>query len=180
MKKKIIQNTKYQILYTGISLLEILVVISIFAVLGILISRAVLLTLSGGKKSESLVKVRENLNYSVAVIGRQLRNANSIAKEDCTNSDTKKIFYTDQDGNRGEFSCWNVGTAGQIGYIASGSASPSKLTSDTVNVTFCSFTCSNTTSPTSVTIDLSATDAAASGTENSVVSTSTQVFLRNY
>jgi hypothetical protein len=160
----------------GISLLEILVVVSIFAVLGILITRSVLLTLGGGKKSESLIKVRENLNYSMSVIERQLRNANSIT--DCGNTDTSTISYLDQSGNAASFSCKNMGQAGSVGYIASGSA---KLSSDTVNVTGCKFTCGlGTASPSSVTIDLTAIDASASGIENSSVTTKTQVFLRNY
>jgi prepilin-type N-terminal cleavage/methylation domain-containing protein len=163
--------------YKGFSLLEILVVVSIFAVLGILITRSVLLTLTGGKKSESLIGVRENLNYSVGIIERQLRNANSIAT--CPNSDPLVISYTDQNGNATAFSCVDVGTAG---YIASGAgATRARLSSDTVNVTDCSFVCATASgTPSSVTINLEAKDASASGTENSTVTTKTQVFLRNY
>jgi type II secretory pathway component PulJ len=157
----------------GISLLEILVVVSVFAILGILITRSVLLTLGGGRKSESLIKVRENLNYSIGIMERQLRNANSII--DCSNANTSLITYTDQNGNPSSFSCV---TAEGIGYIASGSA---KISSSTVNVTGCTFTCLlGTGVPSSVTINLEATDASASGLENSVVTTTTQVFLRNY
>jgi len=168
-KKLIIKNT------SGLSLLEILVVVSVFAALGILITRSVLLTLGGGKKSESLIKVRENLNYSLSVIERQLRNANSIT--DCGSS-TSTISYTDRGGNTASFSCHNVGQTGQIGYIASGSA---KLSGDSVNVTGCSFSCTlGIGSPSSVTINLTAIDASAMGIENSSVTTTTQVLLRNY
>jgi len=157
----------------GISLLEILVVVSIFAVLGILITRSVLLTLSGGKKSESLVRIRENLNYSVGIIERQLRNANSITA--CPNPNPSIISYTDINGNAATFSCVNIGTAG---YVASGAA---RLTGEAINVTKCSLTCATGSgTPSSVTIDLEAKDASASGIENSTVTTKTQVFLRNY
>src|SRR5258706_1571075 len=160
----------------GISLLEILVVVSIFAVLGILITRSVLLTLGGGKQSESLIKVRENLNYSMGVIERQLRNANSIT--DCTNTDTKQIAYLDQNGIASTFSCVNVGAADTIGYVASGSA---QLTNNNVNITSCSFVCTlGSSTPSSVNISFEAKDATALGTENSTVTTSTQIFLRNY
>lgn len=160
-------------LSSGLSLLEILVVVSIFAALGILITRSVLLTLGGGRKSESLIKIRENLNYSIGVIERQLRNANSIT--DCGLSGTSLINYTDQNGIAASFSCVNIGSSG---YIASGSA---RLTSDLVKVTGCSFTCSlGTGVPSSVTINLTAVDASAIGTENSAVTAKTQVFLRNY
>lgn len=160
----------------GLSLLEILVVVSIFAALGILITRSVLLTLGGGKKSESLIKVRENLNYSIGVIERQLRNANSITN--CGTTGTSLINYSDQSGNAASFSCVDVGTSGKVGYIASGSA---KLSSDTVNITGCSFVCGlGVGSPSSVTINLTGIDASAMGIENSAVTITTQVFLRNY
>jgi Tfp pilus assembly protein PilE len=170
----LIKNYKLKIKNcSGISLLEILVVVSIFAVLGVLITRSVLLTLSGGRKSESLIKVRENLNYSVGIIERQLRNADSIAN--CPNSDTSVISYIDQNGSPASFSCVNVGTAG---YIASGSA---KLSNDNISITNCTFTCvPGLGTPSSVTINLEAKDASASGAENSTVTTSTQIFLRNY
>lgn len=159
--------------FRGFSLLEILVVVSIFAVLGILITRSVLLTLGGGKKSESLIKVRENLDYSVGIIERQLRNANMITA--CPNPDPSVISYYDQNGNLATFSCVGVGTRG---YIASGEA---RLSSDTVNITDCSFTCATASgTPSSVTINLTAKDASVSGSENSTVTTKTQVFLRNY
>jgi prepilin-type N-terminal cleavage/methylation domain-containing protein len=159
--------------YKGFSLLEILVVVSVFAVLGILITRSVLLTLSGGRKSESLIRVRDNLNYSVGIMERQLRNANSITT--CPNPNTSIISYTDINGNAAIFSCVNIGTAG---YVASGAA---RLTSEEINVTKCSLTCATGSgTPSSVTINLEAKDASASGAENSTVTTSTQIFLRNY
>jgi type II secretory pathway pseudopilin PulG len=157
----------------GISLLEILVVVSIFAVLGILITRSVLLTLGGGKKSESLTRIRENLSYSVGIIERQLRNANSITP--CPNPNPLTISYIDINGNAATFSCNDIGTEG---YIASGEA---RLSSDAVNVTDCSFICATGSgTPSSVTISLEAEDASASGVENATVTTKTQVFLRNY
>lgn len=160
----------------GVSLLEILVAVSVFAVLGILITRSVLLTLGGGKKTESLIRVRENVNYSIGVIERQLRNANSII--DCTNTDTSRISYTDQSGNVASFSCVDIGISDTVGYIASGSA---KLSSDGVDFTNCSFLCAlGDGSPSSVTIVVEAKDANSSGIENSIVTTTSQVFLRNY
>jgi type II secretory pathway pseudopilin PulG len=182
--KKKTQHTTYDIRHTSAySLLEMLVVVSIFAILGILITRSILLTLSGAKKSENLVAVRDNLNYSVGVMERQLRNADSIIG--CSNLDpslitppiTSVVYYNDGDGNPASFSCNNVGP-GMDGFIASGS---SQLSSDEVNVTGCTFTCTiNINSPSSISIDLAATDASASGTDNSVVTSSTQIFLRNY
>lgn len=164
---------------SGMSLLEILVVVAIFAILAILTTQAVILTIRGSKKTESLVRVRENLNYSMGIIERQIRNSDSVT--DCTNEDTTSITFTDQDGNPSKLSCINVVPDSNDGYIASGSASL-RLTSDTVNVTSCSFYCddSSTNSPPSVSVYLEAQDKATSGIQGSKVSVSNRIYLRSY
>ena len=160
----------------GFTLVEMLVVISVFSILGILITRSILLTLGGGKKSESLINVRDNLNYSVGVMERLLRNADSIVY--CSNANTSQILYKDQNGNATSFSCVNVGASGKVGYIASGS---SQLSDPAVNVTNCSFVCNpGVTIPSSVTVNLTGQDASASGVQNSSVTIQTQILLRNY
>lgn len=153
----------------GMSLIEILVVVTIFAVLGIVVTRAVLSTISGSKKSESLIRVRENLSYSLGIIERQLRNADSITQ--CPNSDPLRIDYHDQFGNSSYFACLNE-------YVASGSA---RLTSTDINVTSCSFVCTlSTGSPSSVTITLSAKDKNGIGAQGATVDVSSEIYLRNY
>lgn len=156
------------------TLIEMLIVVGIFAVLGILVTRSIILTLAGSRKSQNLIKVSENLNYSLGIIERQLRSASSIT-DTCPNN-TQVIDYLDQNGTQTSFSCLS---ASGIGYIASGS---SRLTDSTVNVTSCSFVCTSQTNgnPTSVKINVTAKDATAVGTANSVVTDSTEVFLRNY
>lgn len=176
-KKKQIQipDSRFQVLNSGMSLLEILVVIAIFAILGIIVTRSVVLSIGGSRKSESVVKVRENLNYSLAIIERQIRNANSISQ--CPNPDPTRIDYKDRDGNPAFFSCVNLG--GSDPYIASGSA---RLTNDLIQVTQCSFTCvaATSTNPALVTVTLEAKDSGAMGVQNATVSTTTQIYLRNY
>lgn len=160
---------------SGMSLLEILVVITIFAILGIIVTRSVVLSIGGSRKSESVIKVRENLSYSLAIIERQIRNANSVSQ--CPNADPTRIDYKDQNGNSAYFSCVNLD--GTDPYIASGSA---RLTSDTIKITRCSFTCvaATSTNPALVDISLEAEDAGATGLQNATVSTATQIYLRNY
>lgn len=160
---------------TGMSLLEILVVVTIFAVLGVLVTRSVLLTLQGSRKTEALVKTRENLNFAMSVMERQIRNADSIIQ--CPNADPKILDYTDADGATTSFTCTNIATAD--GYIASGSA---RLTNDSINVLTCQFGCTigSSTNPSSVTIDISATDKTATGVQNATVSVSNKIYLRNY
>lgn len=148
----------------GISLIEILMVIGIFAVLGVITTRAVLLSLTGSKKSDSQLKVRENLDYAVSVMERQLRNAGNISP--CPNVDPQVINYSDSNNVSSSFSCVNIGPTG---YIASGSA---RLTSDEIGVSACTFTCSPGTGSTlpKVTLDVQADN----------ISISTEINLRTY
>jgi prepilin-type N-terminal cleavage/methylation domain-containing protein len=171
------QSPKYKIAtdfskrQKGVSLIEILVVITVFSVLAILATRGVLLTLKGSRKSDSLGKVRENIDYSFAVMERNLRNADSIS---CPT--TTQIAYMDKMGISADFSCQDLSGNG---YIASSSA---RLTSDQVKITQCSFTCDAGAPgvPPSVTISITGTDANLSGIESARVSVTTKIFLRTY
>jgi len=152
----------------GISLIEILIVIGIFAVLGILSTTSVLLSLQGSKKGDAQIKVRENLDYAISIIERNLRNAEGITS--CTVS---SISYKDSLGGNASFSCGS-------GFIASGSA---QLTSTEVNVTSCLFTCTAGVGsvPPRVAIDIQAVDAASQGSkEGATVSIYTEINLRTY
>ncbi|MGA2910628.1 MAG: type II secretion system protein [Candidatus Microgenomates bacterium] len=163
--------------YSGFTLLEILVVVSIFAVLGILVTRSVILTLQGTQKTESLIRARENLDYSLNIIERGLRGASSIPG--CaTNLDTSTIGYLDQDGQPASFSCIN---SNGESYIASGSSNI-RLTTDSVRILDCSFLCtpSSAASPPYVSINLTVQDASASGIPGTEVTAQTQIYLRNY
>ncbi len=162
----------------GLSLIEVLIVITIFAVLGVLVTQSVALTLMGSRKSESIVHARENLDYSLNIIERGIRGATVVTP--CSNADTTTINYLDQNGNNGLFSC--QGTLGSIGsYVASGSASV-HLTSNTVKIMSCVFHCypATSTNPTYVTVDLTMREATASGAQSANVTGSTQIRLRNY
>jgi type II secretory pathway pseudopilin PulG len=173
MKKLKIKNLKFKIL-GGMTLLEVLVVITIFAALGILVTESVALTLQGAKKSASLVRTRENLDNSLGIIERQIRGASSIVS--CS-PDGYTINYLDQNGSSSSFSCQQMGSVNS--YISSGSA---QLTNSSVNVTGCSFKCfaSSGATPPLVTIDLAMQDASASGIQSASASASTQIYLRNY
>ena len=163
---------------SGFSLIEIMVVVTIFAILGIIVTSSVILTLAGTKKSESLIRVRDNLNYSLSVMERNIRNANSIPVCPFPASDNDKVIrYLDQNGRPATFSCVNTGSSGS--YIASGSA---QLTSDTIKITNCTFACtpSDANTPPLVLIDLTVKDASSSGVQNAEVTAQTQIYLRNY
>lgn len=158
----------------GFSIIEMLVVISIFAVIGVFTTRAISLTLKSSKKSDSLVRVRENINYSLSILERQIRNSERISS--CTGSPTSSISYTSVEGILSTFSCI---TPGASGYIASGSA---RLTSSDISITTCSFTCTqvDANNPAVVKINVVAEDATSSSVEKGTVTAETEIIVRNY
>lgn len=161
---------------SGISLIEILVVVTVFAVLGVMVSSSLVLTIQGTKKSESLIRVRENLNYSLAVVERNIRNANEILE--CPNSDPSKITYLDKNGVSASFSCVGVGQPDS--FIASGSANL-RITSNTIKITSCTFTCTQAdlSNPPSVTVNVAVQDASVTGVQGSSVTAESKIYLRN-
>lgn len=155
----------------GFTLLEMLVVLAVFSILAIISSQTVIITLQGSKKSESLGKVKENLDYAIATMERQIRNATNVS---CPS--TTRIDYKDQNGISTYFSCSDVGSAG---YIASGSA---RLTSTDVTISSCAITCTQTDPKITpyVTLDITAKPQNVSGPSSSQVTSKTQIFLRTY
>ncbi|MDP3994287.1 MAG: prepilin-type N-terminal cleavage/methylation domain-containing protein, partial [bacterium] len=156
----------------GFTLIETLVAVTIFAIVGILSTRAIMLSVQGSKKGSSSVTVRENLNYSLGVIERLLRNADDIST--CTLApDT--INYHDQNGKTASFSC---GSDADGNFVASGSA---RLTSSEIDVTSCAISCDLTSVPPSVTINVTAGDVATGSTkEGAQISISSKINLRTY
>jgi len=170
----------------GMTLLEVMVVVTIFAVLGILITGSITLTLQGAKKSESIVRTRENLDYSLSVMERQIRGASNITSP-CTippaiSVPGTEIGYSDQNGMPSSFYCINTGS--NDSYIASGSSilTAARLTNNTVKIVSCAFTCTSSSGSSApvVAIDLTMQDALSAGIQTASVSASTQIYLRNY
>lgn len=168
-KKNIQADLKNQ---KGYSLLEVLVVLVIFSLLAVVSSTAILLAIRGARKSDASARVRGSLDFAIATIERQVRNASSV-----TACDGASIDFEDTEYNPASFSCQNIGQPD--GYVASGSA---RLTAEDVTVTGCQFTCVDNqgSNPPSVTVDLSAKDKNISGAEGASFSVSTQVVLRTY
>jgi len=159
----------------GFSLTETLIVIAIFSVLSVIATQILATSLKGSRKSQSIVNVRENLEYAMIVMERNLHSAKRI---DSTLSDSDMITYTGQYGDTSTFSCLTLGV---VGYIASGSA---RLTSDKVDVE-----CSLVTvfsfsflpgNPSSINIILRGSDLTSTGAESETVEIRSKVVLRSY
>ena len=77
----------------GFSLLEVLVVISLVAVIAVTATQLLFTSLSGSGKASSLAVVKQNGDHAIGVIERNIRNAASV---DCGVGDS--ITITDSDG----------------------------------------------------------------------------------
>jgi len=152
----------------GFSLIEMLIVVLIFGILGVITTQIITLSVRTAGKSESTVKVREDLNHVIGVMERELRNASNVNCSD----DHHTINYLNAANSWVSFSC--AGSADSM-YVASASAA--QITGTDTSITICNFSCPTDSS---VTIELQANNAAKSGVESAVVDISTQINLRNY
>lgn len=122
----------------GFSLIEILVVMSIFVVIAVIANQVFFSTLRGGSKSEATTLVKQEGNYALSVIERGLQGSQSITTA-CSSPavSVSRIDYLDNTGTASSFSCESSPTPP---YIASGSA---RLTTDRVTIVTnsCKFYC---------------------------------------
>lgn len=174
-------NTNGKQKITGFSLIEMLVVVGIFAVVALVSTQSVLLTIRSSRKSESLVYIRQNLDYALSVMERHLHAAKGVT---CTSSTT--VTYTDDLGTSPlpTFSCVDTAAGGDPGYVASNSA---RLTSANVDVTGCTFTCPQVTPtpgvptpPLNVEVSFTAIPATNTGVESATVTETRKILLRSY
>lgn len=170
---------------SGFSLIETLVVVGLFAVIGIVVAQSTAVSLQGSRKADASSKVRENLNQAINVMERQLRSAKAITSPVCSTGGTSStsINYTDQRGNPGSFTCYPEPNCTSNSYVASPSAgTPLNLTSvETLCITACQFTCTKPVSgPPTIDILLEGKSKEATGVEDTTIIVKTSVNLRAY
>lgn len=118
----------------GFTILEILVVLSLFVLIALLANQVFFSALRGTSKSDATTLVKQSGNYALSVMQRNLYNSRGI-----TGCSSDRVTYLDADGNQTYFLCVPAAGTATDGYIASGSA---RLTTEDVVVTSCSVTCS--------------------------------------
>ncbi len=89
----------------GYSLIEMLIVVAIFALLALVVTQSMIATLGESRKSEAIVRVRENLFYTSSLFERQVRNANSITF--CNNTN---LAFLDETNSAVTIRCLDLGT----------------------------------------------------------------------
>lgn len=159
----------------GYTLMEMLVVIVLFGIIGTVASETIIFTLRGTAKADAISKVRNNIDYAVGEMEREIRGASKITSA-CTGVAASSITFLDQNNSSVTYSCVGINSNNLPSSIASSSAS---LTSSNITLSACSFTCApgTTSSPAQVTINLTGQD---SGIQTVPVTVSTQITLRTY
>jgi len=174
MKKGKEQKAKSKSYKMGFTIIEMLVVLVIFSVVGILTARSVAVSFRNSRKSESMSKVRENIEDAMNVMERCLRNAGGI---NCVSG--SRIEYEDEYGGLSFFECTGDPEDPGGTYIASQSAT-SRLTNKTIDVDCTAmFSCNNVAIPPWVDIKINAM-ADTEGVEGFIISSQTRVSLRTY
>ena len=159
------------------TLVEILVVVLVFSILGLVITRVVTTTLRSSGKSENTVILRENINYAMGVMERNIRNAEEIVR-----CQPLKLDYKNSLGSEENYEC---AVSGGIGRITSSELGGQFLTNSEVSVD-CTVGTTVFSCPTSDVVDIiiSAIDAQSASTSENALTTnyseSIRVKLRNY
>lgn len=171
----------------GFSLIETLVVVGLFALVGIIVSQSTATSLTGSRKADASIKVRENLNQALSVMERQIRSAQSITSTCAAGGTTSEnISYVDQSGNSAGFSCNpnpNCTTTSTTAVSSTSAVSTDRITStDTLCITACQFVCTrvNSNLPPTVDIILEGRSKEATGVEDTAIRVQTSVNLRAY
>ncbi|MBI2268467.1 MAG: type II secretion system protein [Candidatus Blackburnbacteria bacterium] len=157
----------------GFTLIEILVVITIFGIVLVVANQMLFSALKGASKSEVTAKVKRDGENVISTMERQLHNARSISCE----ATEKIVTYKNPLGTTTTFSCIDIGT--NNGRVTSGSDT---LTSSDVLVSSCSITCDPSNDPKAVLINMTLSEKTGSSLrveERSSLNLRTRVLLRN-
>jgi len=114
----------------GFTLFETILVLSIFSLIGVMITGILASSIRSVKKSQNLIKVKNATSRMVDLIERQIRSGKLVS---CP--DSSKVQFTDEYGNVTSFD-WD-GTSN----MASGSATPVNLNPTDVQITSAVFAC---------------------------------------
>lgn len=173
----------------GYSVIEILVVVGVFAIIGILATQSTTLSLRSSRKSDSSVLVKQELDNSAGNIERLLQTAGSVIIErDCVtdHTATSSVGFRNSTGMRGDIACIDSPPNNFFGSADPRIASSSgetvnyklRLTSDKINITNCKFECYSQNSQIYIDFSVTANAKGTSGSEDAVVTTSKKILVR--
>lgn len=147
----------------GFSILEILVVISLFVLIVIVANQAFFTSFKGQDKSEANTNTKQNANYIASVMERSLHSATQVIS--CT---TTSITYSDVEGKSQTFAC----SGGS--FLSSGST----LTTSNVTVSNCSFSCVSEGGTKTIVVDMTVTQTGVNLKTDQTSSSQIQTRIR--
>jgi prepilin-type N-terminal cleavage/methylation domain-containing protein len=159
------------------SLIEVLVVISLFAIIAVITAQSLIRIIGNTSNSNSSTRARENLEYALSVMDRSIKNAKevNVNANSCAASN-RRVEYITRENITESFECTTLG--GRTSIEQNGEA----LISNEVNLSRCRMTCITPvgqTVPTAVEIELEGTDAEGAY-EATPVRLQTTILLRSY
>lgn len=173
-----LKNYKLQTknLASGFSLIEMLVVMFLFAILAFIVTQSTLQSFRGTRKVDASSKVRDNLDFAASLVERNIRNAKLIMST-CNGASSGTISYTTQTGTTGSYTC----SGGANQYLSDG-ATGARITSTDIVLTTCSFTCTTNGvyNPPIIDFVFAGKAANAATTDESFATISRRVILRVY
>lgn len=171
------QRTKY---YKGFTMVELLVVMTIFLSVGGIIVSVLFITFRGTSKSEVVTVVKENGKFALSQMVKSIRYAGSLNNPNtCVpTANTPTLTITSlTDGGQTTFSCPSNLTSP----ITSNSAA--LIDTSKVAVTYCSFTCTQNSlyDPPRITIQFTLTSKSNGGAleDKSTIPFQSSVIMRN-
>jgi len=172
----------------GFSLIEMLIVLGIFSVIGVVMTQVLGTSLRSSRKSENIGVVKENIESALAIMERMLRDASSI---NCSASQGNQLVFYDNSVNsygvpnpvEVDFVCQGIPN-GDAHLVKIRGGITQRLTSEEVVIEDCQiFSCVESpsgTPPPYVDISIRARHRDSTGGEGASVNYNTRILLRTY
>lgn len=157
--------------FGGFSIIELLIVISVFSILAIVSTQIVIISLRNSGKGKAVVNVRENTSFVLSLMERRLRSAKGI---DCTSTNIL-LKYIDENGIQSSYACIG-GINGHLEENGVAITNTSEIIIDCTSAPPFVFSC--TTNP-FVEVSLSVRDAVGTGVESVQTQVSSKIFIRS-
>lgn len=165
------------------SIIELLVVVAVFSVVGILVTQALTLSIKSVKKGDSIVLVKQEIDYASESVERILQSANRVTSPSAcgVTGTTSATITLDSITGRIDLSCYDFGS-GDLGVAVSYGNTvlySNRFTSNRISITNCSFTCFSESLQTYVDFSITANAKNVTSDEGANVTTSRKVIIRS-
>ena len=165
----------------GYSIIELLIVVAVFSVIGILVTQALTLSIKSVKKGDSIVLVKQEIDYASESVERILQSANAVISSCGVTGTTSATITLDSIAGRIDLSCYDFGS-GDLGVAVSYGNTvlySNRFTSNRISITNCSFTCFSENQQTYVDFSITANAKNVTSDEGANVTTSRKVIIRS-